>query len=269
MLTREDSCSFTASLLFMVVTIIIAQTGSAYMIWVWGIGLIVSGILLRKRSQAIFNTTIMATALLLGYVLYEAFSAWIRHGLADTGDLAIVLSRLGLMVFILPLAAASCSLGQGRPRLMTAGQWGRALYFPWIITGFRRDPVWRFMLIFAAVSAAAFAFVVDWSRDDLAQLAFYALLFALINAVLEELLWRGYVLSQLTEDYGDIKGLVIGGTAFGFYHLHLGFPWTICLLFSLFGMMMGAVAIRSQGLGPVIVMHAVMNLWFVMSGMII
>jgi hypothetical protein len=36
----------------------------------------------------------------------------------------------------------------------------------------------------------------------------------------------------------------------------------------LFGMLMGGVAIRSNGLLPIIVMHFIMNVLFVLSGMI-
>lgn len=77
------------------------------------------------------------------------------------------------------------------------------------------------------------------------------------------------MLSYFVSGFGEIQGLVIAGTTFGLYHFHLGFSWPICLLFSLFGMMMGGVAIRSQGLLPVMVMHFVMNILFVLSGMIL
>lgn len=253
----------------MVVTIVVAQTAVSYMVWLWGMVLLLIGYLLHRASKKVSNTTITAASMLLGYVLYRALGAEIRHWLEGTEDLAIILSRLSLIAFILPLAVATWFSGNDRPQLLTGGHWKRTIYFPWIVAGFREDPIWRFMLIFAAVSTAIFTFVIDWRREDLPMLAVYALLFAVINSVLEELLWRGYILSRVVKDYGVIHGLVIAGAAFGFYHLHLGFPWGICLLFSLFGMMMGAVAIRSGGLGPVTVLHFVMNLWFVMSGMII
>lgn len=143
------------------------------------------------------------------------------------------------------------------------------IHFPWIFKGPIKDPIWRFMLIFLVIICAIFSFFIDWGQPRFLVLIGYAFSFALINSVLEELLWRGYILSHFISRFGEIQGLVIAGTTFGLYHFHLGFSWPVCLLFSLFGMMMGGVAIRSGGLFPVTVMHFVMNILFVLSGMIL
>ncbi|SMF87215.1 hypothetical protein SAMN05661091_3662 [Paenibacillus uliginis N3/975] len=180
---------------------------------------------------------------------------------------AIILSRLSLIGFLIPFGWFHRFKG-GKATYLAAGKWNNPIYFPFILKGFLSDPIWRFLLIFTGVTVLSFAWVIDWHRPDLGLLLIYACSFALVNAVLEEILWRGYILSGFVGILGEVKGLIVAGVGFGFYHYHLGFSWLICLLFSVFGMMMSATTIRSQGLLPVIVMHFVMNILFVLSGMI-
>jgi len=268
LLHKKISGEWTACLLLMVITIIGAQLAAPGVAWLWGLGLLLVGYALRHASEALSRAAITAACIMVGYRMYRALGDGIKEWLADDMGLAVGLSRLGLIAFILPMAVFS-RFQKSKPRYMAIGKWTNPIYFPWIMSGVYKEPIWRFILIFTAVTGAVFAFIIDWGQPGLFALTGYALLFASINSVLEELLWRGYILSRLTEDFGEIRGLVIAGAAFGFYHLHLGFPWIVCLLFSIFGMMMGGVAIRSQGLVPVITMHFVMNIWFVLSGMIL
>lgn len=268
MLHKKISGEWIACLLLMLVTIIGAQLAAPGIAWLWGLGLILVGYALRHVSEELSRAAGTAACIAFGYRMYSVLGDYIKEWLADDMGLAVGLSRLSLTAFILPMAIFSC-VQKSRPRYIAVGKWSNPIYFPWIMRGIYKEPIWRFILIFTAVTGAVFAFIIDWGQPGLIPLAGYALLFASINAVLEELLWRGYILSRLTEDFGEIQGLVIAGAAFGFYHFHLGFPWIICLLFSFFGMMMSGVAIRSQGLVPVITMHFVMNMWFVLSGMIL
>lgn len=268
MLHKKISGEWTACLLLMVVTIIGAQMAIPGVAWGWGLGLLLVGYALRNGSEELRRTAITAAYITFGYRMYSVLGDYIKEWLADDMGLAVGLSRLSLIAFILPMAIFSC-VQKSKPRYIAVGKWSNPIYFPWIVRGLYKEPIWRFILIFTAVTGVVFAFIIDWGRPGLIALTGYALLFASVNAVLEELLWRGYILSRLTEDFGEIRGLVIAGAAFGFYHLHLGFPWIVCLLFSFFGMMMSGVAIRAQGLVPVITMHFVMNMWFVLSGMIL
>ncbi|OAB26902.1 hypothetical protein PMSD_24530 [Paenibacillus macquariensis subsp. defensor] len=45
-------------------------------------------------------------------------------------------------------------------------------------------------------------------------------------------------------------------------------PWSVCALFSIFGMVLGGITIRSKGLFPVMILHFIMNMLFVFSGLI-
>ncbi|WP_052020006.1 CPBP family intramembrane glutamic endopeptidase [Paenibacillus pini] len=131
-----------------------------------------------------------------------------------------------------------------------------------------KDPIWRFLLIVAVVVAISFSFVINFGREDLYTLLIYGLIFALVNSILEEILWRGLILPRFVDYAGEKLGLIASSIGFGCYHYSIGFPWIVCALFSFFGMLMGGVAIRSKGLLPVILMHFVMNIAFALSGMI-
>ncbi|WP_254778128.1 CPBP family intramembrane glutamic endopeptidase [Paenibacillus sp. cl141a] len=223
---------------------------------------------LFNPSKRISDTALLALNMIMGYLLYRTFGEIIKNGLADHEAWGIILSRLSLFLFVMPFALAVMRTRE-KPLYLAKGTWRTTIHFPWIFKGPLKDPIWRFMLIFLVMVCAVFSFFMDWGQPELLAFAGYALSFALINAVLEELLWRGYILSHFVSGFGELKGLVIAGVTFGLYHYHLGFSWPVCLLFSIFGIMMGGVAIRSKGLAPVMVMHFVMNVLFVLSGMIL
>ncbi len=96
----------------------------------------------------------------------------------------------------------------------------------------------------------------------------YGLLFALINSVLEEILWRGFILGRVVDYLGEKQALIVTSFTFGFYHLSLGFSIWICLAFAIGGFYMGGCAIKSKGIGASIIMHIFVNIVFVSLGMI-
>ncbi|EGG32203.1 CAAX amino terminal protease family protein [Paenibacillus sp. HGF5] len=265
---------FNTCLIIMIATIVWVQWSSFLLSVAWGIGLILIIYTMfklrsvRKISIQINDTAIVALIMVIGYMLYHSSGEIIKNGLAGHDAWAIILSRLSLILFVFPFALAAI-LTKEKPLYLATGSWGKTIYFPWIFKGPLKDPIWRFMLIFLVIVCAIFSFFIDWGQPQFLVLIGYALSFALINAVLEELLWRGYILSHFVSGFGELKGLVIAGATFGLYHYHLGFSWPVCLLFSIFGIMMGGVAIRSKGLAPVMVMHFAMNVLFVLSGMIL
>lgn len=276
MLVRKHAGEFAICLMLMSTAIVWVQRTSLPMSMLWLIGLALLVYMLHKLgsfrlsiiSNSIRETSILALLMIIGYILYYWCGEMIRNSLTDHKAWGIILSRLSLTLFVLPFAITTM-LRREKPLYLTSGSWVTMIHFPWIFKGPIKDPIWRFMLIFLVIICTLFSFVIDWRQPRLLVLIGYAFSFALINSILEELLWRGYILSHFVSRFGDLQGLVIAGTTFGLYHFHLGFSWPVCLLFSFFGMMMGGVAIRSRGLLPVTVMHFVMNILFVLSGMIL
>ncbi|MBD0379918.1 CPBP family intramembrane glutamic endopeptidase [Paenibacillus sedimenti] len=216
----------------------------------------------REQSYLLLTTGIY----MLGFEAAEFAKAGILGYADQSRELEIVLSRFSLLGFVVPLWIYKRILAP-KTDYFTIGSFTNTIQTPPVSWGIK-DPIWRFLLIASAIICAGFSFVIDFGREDLGRLLLYGMCFALVNAVLEELLWRGLILPRMIDFCGERMGLVFSSVAFGCYHYSIGFPWTICALFSLCGMMMGNVAIRSKGLLPIILLHVLMNILFALAGII-
>nr|WP_238343551.1 CPBP family intramembrane glutamic endopeptidase [Gracilibacillus saliphilus] len=97
----------------------------------------------------------------------------------------------------------------------------------------------------------------------------FALIFLILNSVLEETIWRGVLLSRFSECFGNRWAVLITSVGFGLQHYSLGFSWMSCLLFSVGGFFFGAITIRSKSILPAVIWHMLFNLLMVFSGVIV
>jgi uncharacterized protein len=97
----------------------------------------------------------------------------------------------------------------------------------------------------------------------------FGLLFSVINATLEEILWRGILLSNLKENISTYFAVVITSIGFGLLHLSIGIPFIVCLLFSFGGLFYAIVVLKTNSIYPSIVFHIVINLGMVFNGWIL
>lgn len=91
-----------------------------------------------------------------------------------------------------------------------------------------------------------------------AALFFGAAAFAILNATLEEVIWRGLLQHSLTAAWGARAAIVIQGVSFGLQHAH-GFPRGVLgvLMAAAWGVMLGVLRRHSQGLAAPILAHVV------------
>ncbi|WLR59046.1 CPBP family intramembrane glutamic endopeptidase [Guptibacillus hwajinpoensis] len=97
----------------------------------------------------------------------------------------------------------------------------------------------------------------------------FGLLFAIINATLEELIWRGIMLSSLQRDVSTFYAVLITSVGFGLLHISIGISLFISLLFSLGGLFYAIVVLKTKSIYPSIAFHIVINLGMVFNGWII
>jgi len=97
----------------------------------------------------------------------------------------------------------------------------------------------------------------------------FGILFAVINATLEEILWRGILLSNLKENISTFYAVFITSIGFGLLHLSIGIPFIVCLLFSFGGLFYAIVVLKTNSIYPSILFHMVINLGMVLNGWII
>ncbi|MFC0215605.1 lysostaphin resistance A-like protein [Paenibacillus chartarius] len=243
--------------------VVVLQTAPLYIGLVLGAVLIVYGAV-QGRSGAALGAA--AEAYAIGYGMTGFLQGGLRSFAPAAEEMMIVLSRLSLAGYLIPLLAIALWL-PARTHYFRIGSFRNDICTPFIWRGIR-DPIWRFLLIGTMVIGACCLFLADFGGPQVLQLVQYGLLFAVINSVLEEVLWRGLILPRMVDYAGEAAGLLATSAAFGLYHYSLGFPWIVCFCFGLGGIFMGGVTIRSKGLAPAIVLHVVMNIAFVLNGLI-
>ncbi|MBV7506505.1 CPBP family intramembrane metalloprotease [Bacillus sp. sid0103] len=72
------------------------------------------------------------------------------------------------------------------------------------------------------------------------------LLFATVNAFLEEVLWRGILLSKMISITSRPIGLIVSCFAFGINTTMFGFSLVICMMYVFLGLILGFVTIRTK-----------------------
>ncbi len=95
------------------------------------------------------------------------------------------------------------------------------------------------------------------------------MIFSLTNAIFEELIWRGALLSSFSEQLGEKWAVVVTSLGFGLQHYSLGFPWAVCIAFSIGGLFYGGITIKSKSIVPSIIWHITLNILMFLSGLII
>ncbi|WP_430507703.1 CPBP family intramembrane glutamic endopeptidase [Rossellomorea marisflavi] len=101
------------------------------------------------------------------------------------------------------------------------------------------------------------------------EIVLFALAFSIVNATLEEMLWRGTLLPVLAGQVSWLYALVVTSLAFGLHHIALGIPFWPALGFSIGGFFFAIVKWRSESLFPPILWHFIINLLMVFSGFIL
>lgn len=267
---KQHISSISLLFIFMIFvgTVISVQLTTFYVSLGWML-ILCAIYLCRPIFRGVRDLSLLSILYLLGYWLSVCIHSYLTEylNLIDLPkEFIIACSRFSLVGFIIPFLLYA-KLNKTTTDYMRKGSFTETIYFPLIWRGVK-DPIWRFLLIAICIVIFSFSFVIDFGQDNLYTLLWFGILFAMINSVLEEILWRGLILSRFIDVLGEKWGLVIVSIGFGMYHYSIGFPWSVCALFSIFGMLLGGIAIRSKGLLPVMILHFIMNILFVLSGLI-
>lgn len=163
---------------------------------------------------------------------------------------------LYLLVPILGFLAAGEILRQRRPFLASARP-GR----------FGKGEAALVLLISVAAGLALSAWALLWNPDlsgframlprwSVPALIGAGLAFSVVNAILEEFIWRGVFQRWLTTFAGGGGAVVLQALSFGVAH-YIGFPggFVGAGLATIYGLMLGALALRSGGLLAPLVAH--------------
>jgi membrane protease YdiL (CAAX protease family) len=209
-----------------------------------GLGLAALAIRYRDQHSLVFVLVFASAFLVLGALLEERFT-WPWH-----------------LLIPLLLAAIAARIWRPEARLSLGWRSGDASAQLWLAA--------LAISILAAVALVTWAELVQPDLEiframvpsgNLLVLVSAAVGFALLNATMEELIWRGGIQSWLIEHTSIWLAIVIQALSFGALHW-AGFPsgWSGVALATIYGAMLGWLRHRTGGLAAPIVAHILADL---------
>ncbi|WP_077212250.1 CPBP family intramembrane glutamic endopeptidase [Bacillus dakarensis] len=139
-----------------------------------------------------------------------------------------------------------------------------------IVLPFHRVNTFWFWMIGIVVNVMVYLFfIVQKDIEYILSLILFGLCFSLLNAVFEEIIWRGIMLSALKEFTSTGYAIIVTSIGFGLLHLSIGFSISLSLLISVTGVIYAVITLKTNSIYPGIVFHVVINMGMVLSGFII
>jgi len=230
------------------------------------IWLVCAGLFALHKPSRPFVAT--AVGFGIGYGLYlQAAAHWIPD--VESRELRVVLDRLCLTLIALPLLALSLATGRPFLRYGTKAQWDACIRLPFLWSGFHSTRVSVFLLIAILSNVLVFIpFFVRSGWPHFQAIWGFAIAFAFVNGILEELIWRGALLSRFSEQLGERWAVIVTSLGFGLQHYSLGFPWAVCVAFAFGGFFYGGLTVKSKSIVPAAIWHVTLNVFMVFSGWI-
>ncbi len=221
--------------------------------------------LIRRESFLPSVRPSAAQALLLVALLFPAsFYAQSFLGQLGGGDFlwtqsVLVAVQFGGLFLVLPLVVAWYLKNQVKTTFLLA----LPSVFAWIgalLIGVSSWAMAREMIAWQSYVMPISPILHDASKAIEAQLVaaplgLVLLMMAVVPAVTEEWLFRGYLLSGLASTFRKWAAIAVSGFLFGVFHFHVD---RIPLTFAL-GMLMAYLCWQSRSLGPAILAHALHN----------
>ncbi|MCM2989909.1 CPBP family intramembrane metalloprotease [Bacillus safensis] len=253
--------------LFLFATLIISiQLNNYLLIAIWAVTSIFLFVTFDKSMKSFVVTNVLFG---IGFFVYlYVNSHWTIQ--FQTNELRIFFNRVSLVFILVPLFILSFFSKSTFITYLKKPQWNELIYFPFIWSGFHRISVKFFLFIALSVNVVSFApFVIQNGWSFIEEIWLFTIIFSITNAVLEEIIWRGNLLSRLSEQLGEKWAVVVTSLGFGLQHYSLGIPWVICIAFSIGGMFYGGITIKSRSIIPSIIWHIALNTLMVLSGLIL
>ena len=237
--------------------------------WLIGAWLIVAMFFFTLFDHAMKKFIVTTLLFGIGFSVYlYALTHWTEQ--FPSKELEVFLNRGALIFVLIPLFCLSFFSHSPFINYWKKPKWREAIYFPFIWSGFHRTSIKAFLCIALVINTAALApFVIRNGWSFFEDIWLLMIIFSITNALLEEIIWRGALLSRFSEQVGEKWAVVITSIGFGLQHYSLGFPWLICIAFSIGGFFYGGITVKSGSLIPAVVWHLVLNMLMVLSGLIL
>ena len=125
----------------------------------------------------------------------------------------------------------------------------------------------RYSLIFVILASLAFFGTVLLQKEGIDWRTFLLILvFSTINALLEEVLWRGILLSKLIRVTNQPIGIIVSSIAFGVNTTMYGYSLIICFSYVCIGLFLGILTVKSKSIFPSMVAHCIITTLLLING---
>ncbi|QOR68935.1 CPBP family intramembrane metalloprotease [Cytobacillus suaedae] len=197
--------------------------------------------------------------------MYQLINIYIENNYEMSIELRVLLNRVLLIVIVLGLFVTQLfnkkkiSFFNNKPDLDS-----------YIVMPFHSIRLSYFMIIGLFIPVISFfPFIMQQELSYIKSIIIFCLLFSIFNATLEELIWRGFMLSNLKEYVSVTSAIIITSIGFGLLHLAVGIPFIVSLLFSFGGIFYAFVVLNTNSIYPSIILHFFINVGMVLSGFIL
>ncbi|WP_338037044.1 type II CAAX endopeptidase family protein [Metabacillus dongyingensis] len=236
----------------------------SFRLFVWGLLPLIFLLLIYISTNKYRSSVSLFIFFLLGTLMFQIGSSYINEWNISV-EIKTIINR-SLLLFI--MVGTVISLMLSKQKIFYFGllpDWQRRITMP-----FHTIKLPYFLLIGLMVSSTILIpLFIHQEMSYLKSILLFGILFAILNATLEEVIWRGIMLSSLKRNVSTFYAVVITSIGFGLLHLAIGIPVIISLLFSFGGLFYAIVVLKTNSIYPSIVFHIVINLGMVFNGWII
>ncbi|WP_404427828.1 CPBP family intramembrane metalloprotease [Ureibacillus chungkukjangi] len=219
-------------------------------------------LLFFNREQRYITSVLLA--FLIGFSIFMIANNFLE-ATSFTKEIKIVLNRLSLIFIILSLVVHSLIFPRKIVWYNNKPNWTEPIVLP-----FHKINIFWFWLIGIIVNAIVYlVFIVQKDLETLQTLFWFCIGFSLINAIFEEVIWRGLMLSTLVKITSPGYVVFITSVGFGLLHLAIGFSMGLSLLIAVAGVFYALITLKTNSIYPSMVFHFVVNVGMVYSGFII
>jgi membrane protease YdiL (CAAX protease family) len=220
-------------------------------------------ILVFVNKQKRFITSLMLS-FLISYVIFIIFND-IVGTMNISREIKIILNRLFLVFILMGIVLTHLFFHRKVYWYNQKPEWNNP-----IVLHFHKINTFKFWIVGIAVNVIIYiSFIVQKDLEYIQSLLLFSLFFSLINAVFEEVIWRGILLSTLREHTSTGYAIIVTSVGFGLLHLSIGFSIALSLLISVAGVIYAVITLSTKSIYPSIVFHIVINIGMVFSGFII
>ncbi len=220
-------------------------------------------ILLYFNKEKRFVISILLS-FLVGFVIFMVTNDFVGM-MNSPKEIKIILNRFSLVFIMLAIIFSHLFFNKKVYWYNEKPDWGNPIVLP-----FHKVNTFWFWMIGIVVNVIIYVFfIVQKDLEYIQSLFLFSLFFSFINAVFEEIIWRGILLSALKKYISTVYAVIVTSVGFGLFHLSIGFSIPLSLLISVAGLIYAFITLKTNSIYPSIVFHIVINMGMVYSGLII